>query len=251
MAAPREPAAQSARVFLTAEWRDVVMLNYEVDAALLGGFVPRGVELDAFGGKTLVSLVGFRFLRTRMFGAVPVPFHANFDEVNLRFYVRRRDDPTGELRRGVVFVREIVPKRAVAMIARLAYNENYRCYPMRHCVSADRAGIRAEYEWRVGGEWMGLHAEAAGEPLLPDEGSIEQFVSEHYWGYSRQRDAGTMEYQVAHPRWRVWGCESGAFHGGGAGIYGPAFGEVLTRKPDQAFIAEGSGVSVYAGRRIA
>jgi uncharacterized protein YqjF (DUF2071 family) len=119
------------------------MLNYQVDAALLREHVPRGTQLDGFGGRTLVSLVGFRFLRTRIFGAVPVPFHSNFDEVNLRFYVRRID-PSGEVRRGVVFIREIVPRRAIALVARIAYNENYSCYSMRHHVKRDGAG-REQY----------------------------------------------------------------------------------------------------------
>jgi uncharacterized protein YqjF (DUF2071 family) len=234
-------------VFLTAEWRDLVMLNYQVDAALLRAHVPRGTELDAFEGQILVSAVGFRFLRTRIFGAVPVPFHSNFDEVNLRFYVRRRDDG-GEIRRGVVFIREIVPKRAVA---RLAYGENYVRYPMRHRVSANGAGAAAEYEWRMRGNWARLHAEAAGEPVLPTEGSIEQFITEHYWGYSRQRDGGCVEYQVTHPQWRVWRGASGGFEGDGSALYGDAFGEVLRRAPDSAFIADGSPVVVFKGERIA
>jgi uncharacterized protein len=242
------PAATSARVFLTAEWRDLVMLNYRVDSSLLQALVPRGTELDAFGGRTLMSLVGFRFLRTRIFGAVPVPFHSNFDEVNLRFYVRRLD-ANGEVRRGVVFIREIVPRRAVALVARIAYNENYSCYSMRHHVKRDGVGIRAEYKWRLAGKWLALRAEAEGEPALPAEGSIEQFISEHYWGYSKQRDGGTVEYQVTHPQWRVWRSTKAGFDGDGAAMYGAAFGEALGREPDSAFIADGSAVSVHAGRR--
>jgi uncharacterized protein len=225
------------------------MLNYEVDAALLQAQVPRGTQLDSFAGRTLVSLVGFRFLHTRIFGVVRVPFHSNFEEVNLRFYVRRLD-ASGEVRRAVVFIREIVPKRAVAIMARLAYNENYSCHPMRHRVSAGGAGMRAEYEWRLAGKWLALRAEAEGEPELPSEGSIEQFISEHYWGYSRQRDGGTVEYQVTHPPWRVWRSAKAEFEGDGATMYGAAFGQVLARRPDSAFLAEGSAVSVFAPRPI-
>jgi len=247
-----QQAVREGRVFLTAEWRDLVMLNYEVDAALLASYVPSGTELDAFGGKTLVSLVGFRFLRTRIFGGVTIPFHANFDEVNLRFYVRRCE-AGGEVRRGVVFIREIVPRAAIALVARLVYHENYCCYPMRHRVSPNGAGagIRAEYEWRFGGKWMGLRAEGAVEPALPADGSMEQFITEHYWGYARQRDGGTVEYRVTHPQWRVWRGAKSAFSGDGAAMYGAEFGAALARPPDSAFLAEGSAVSVFAGRRIA
>jgi uncharacterized protein YqjF (DUF2071 family) len=226
------------------------MLNYEVDAPLLRALVPRGTELDAFGGRTFVSLVGFRFLRTRIFGAVPVPFHSNFDEVNLRFYVRR-PDPSGQSRRGVVFIREIVPRRAIALVARIAYNENYSRCPMRHRVKRDGTGIAAEYAWRLAGKWLALRAEAEGQPALPVENSIEQFISEHYWGYSRQRDSGTVEYQVKHPQWGVWRSMKAEFEGDGEAVYGATFGEALARKPDSAFIAHGSGVSVFAGERIA
>src|SRR5579863_2790370 len=184
-------------VFLSAEWLDLVMLNYDVDPALLLEYLPSGTELDTFAGSTLVSLVGFRFIRTRLFGALPIPFHSDFDEVNLRFYVRRKH--SGETRRGVVFIREIVPKRAVAYIARVVYGEKYIRVPMRHriAVNANRRSIR--YEWQIGGEWCSLRAESQGDPLLPTEGSLEKFISEHYWGYSAQRDGSCTEYHVTHP----------------------------------------------------
>src|SRR5271154_4133102 len=160
---------QGTRVFLSAEWRDLVMLNYEVDPRLLQDYVPRGTDLDSFGGKAYVSLVGFQFLRTKLFGYLPLPFHSTFDEVNLRFYVRRRADD-GD-RRGVVFIREIVPKRAVAWLARVAYGENYSRYPMRHRVSAESAAKSAEYEWRIRGAWAKLHAAGESDPVFPREGS--------------------------------------------------------------------------------
>jgi uncharacterized protein len=247
---PPFPGLASVHLFLTAEWCDLVILNYEVDAALLQPHVPRGTELDSFDGRMLLSLVGFRFRHTRFFGALPVPFHSDFDEVNLRFYVRRLD-AQGELRRGVVFVREIVGKRAVVLVARLAYNENYVCCPVRHRLSARSAGMRAEYEWRHNGKWLKVRAEVDGDASLPAPGSLEQFVSEHYWGYSRQRDGSTKEYQVTHPRWRVWRSANAGFEGDGRELYGPAFGGALAPKAASAFIADGSPVRVFSGLRIA
>jgi len=236
-------------VFLTAEWRNLIMLSYEVDPKLLEGHVPRGTKLDDFGGRILISLVGFQFLRTRIFGAVPIPFHTNFDEVNLRFYVRRRD-ASGEMRRGVVFIREIVPRRVIALVARLAYHENYHRYPMQHRVNADREGVCAEYRWQVGRQWLGLQATAAGEPTMPTDGSMEQFLSEHYWGYSRQRNGETVEYRVNHPQWRVWPEATGAFEGDGAAVYGADWGRVLGSRSDSAFVSVGSAVTVFGGKRI-
>jgi uncharacterized protein YqjF (DUF2071 family) len=235
-------------VFLTAEWRDLVMLNYEVESALLAEFVPRGTQLDLHGGKTYVSLVGFRFLRTRIFGVLPIPFHANFDEINLRFYVRRREGDG--VKRGVVFIREIVPRRTIAFVARIAYGERYERRPMRHNLHRGPTKIEAHYEWLSGCKWGGLHVAATGAASLPAEGSLEQFITEHYWGYAGQRDGRCIEYQVRHEPWRVWNCTSAAFDGYATDLYGQALASVVARKPDSAFLAEGSAVQVLSGKLL-
>jgi len=242
-----EPAP-AERVFLSAEWRDLVMLNYEVDPGLLSPYVPPGTELDSFAGKTFLSLVGFRFLRTKLLGILPIPFHSNFDEVNLRFYVRRRKGAT--LRRGVVFIREIVPRRAIANLARLVYGENYTHHPMRHSINKDGACYTAEYEWQLEQRWCRLYAHTTGIPATPLEGSLEQFITEHYWGYSRGRDGVCVEYHVSHDPWQVWTATNAGFEGDGDTLYGSGFGRVLAREPDSAFIADGSPVQVFMGRQI-
>src|SRR5271168_453876 len=150
------------RVFLSAEWRDLVMVNYEVEPGLLNLYVPPGTSLDSFQGKTYLSLVGFRFRRTKLLGRLPIPFHTNFDEVNLRFYVRRRDG--SEERRGVVFISEVVPRRAIATTARLLYGENYTCLPMRHRVERGESGKTFAYQWKIDEKWCGLSARTVGSP---------------------------------------------------------------------------------------
>jgi hypothetical protein len=237
------------RVFLSAEWRDLVMLNYEVEPEILRQYVPRGVELDVFAGRTFVSLVGFQFLHTKLYGFLPVPFHRNFDEVNLRFYVRRRE-AGGENRRGVVFVRELVPRAAIAGLARLMYGEKYDACPMEHRIERDADGIAAEYGWKWGGRHFRLSAEAQGEPARVADGSIESFITEHYWGYSAKSASQTIEYRVSHEPWRVWVSTSARFEGDGEALYGSAFGEILRGAPASGFIAEGSPVLVHTGRRI-
>lgn len=241
-------AQPTCSAFLSAEWRDLAMLNYEVDPALLNDYVPRGTELDSFEGKTYVSLVGFRFLRTKLFGFVPIPFHTDFDEVNLRFYVQRREGES--VKRGVVFIREIVPKRAIAFVARVVYGENYTFHPMRHSVHTSESGATAEYAWKLSCLWCRIRSQASGAPTLPREGSLEQFITEHYWGYAAQRGGGSVEYQVTHVPWRVWKCEDASFEGDGGALYGHALGMVLRRPPDSAFIADGSKVQVLMGRRF-
>ena len=225
------------------------MLNYTVDTGLIARYVPVGTELDSWQGKTFVSLVGFRFLKTKVLGA-PIPFHRDFDEVNLRLYVRRREG--SEIRRGVVFVREIVPRWAVATIARAVYNENYVSLPMSHRVEARPDGrVEVAYAWKTSRGWNRLNVNAGGEPRLPQEGSQEQFIADHYWGYSAQRDSGCVEYQVDHPSWRVWSNCEARFEGDMEELYGRDLAEVLSQQPSSAFLAEGSQVTVFRGKKIA
>ena len=234
--------------FLTAESRHLVMVNYAVDPAILRPLIPSGTELDLWKGTCYVSLVGFLFLRTRVLG-IPIPFHCNFEEVNLRFYVRRKDGQ--EWKRGVAFIKEIVPRFAIAAVARAVYREKYISLPMRHqIVDGDRVPRSVEYSWRLGGRWNRLRVETAGEwgPLAP--GSEAEFIAEHYWGYSAQPDRGCVEYRVEHPPWNacavsetIVDCDVGA-------LYGGEFESALRVQPVSAFLAEGSAVTVHRGERI-
>jgi len=233
--------------FLTAEWRWLAMLNYEIDPAVLQPFVPAGVELDDFDGRTYVSMVGFHFRYAKVRG-MAFPWHEHFEEVNLRFYVRR--NAGGETRRGVVFIKELVPRWAIAWTARRFYNENYISVPMSHRIHKYGLQRRATYEWTLGGQQNYLEARAECEPCEPADGSLEAFITEHYWGYVKQRDGGTLEYQVEHPRWRVWTAQEADFHCDVARLYGGEFAPFLTHTPASAFIADGSPVSVYPGVRI-
>jgi uncharacterized protein YqjF (DUF2071 family) len=239
---------RSRDVFLTAEWKNLVMLNYEVDRRVLQRFVPSGTELDLWNGKLFISLVGFRFLKTKVFG-FSIPFHRNFEEVNLRFYVRRytRD----EVRRGVVFIREIVPRWAIATVARTFYNENYAAMPMKHQIQSQRdGGLAVEYAWKPGRDWNRIGLTATGASALSIPGSEEQFITEHYWGYAAQKNGGCVEYRVEHPAWKVWSAASVLVEGDMTKLYGTELSAALKNSPASAFLAEGSAVTVSRGRRL-
>jgi uncharacterized protein len=238
----------SNRVFLSAEWRDLVMLNYEVEPGLLNRYVPPGTVLDSFQGRTYLSLVGFRFCHTKLLGCFPVPFHSNFDEVNLRFYVRRKEGCDD--RRGVVFIDEVVPMRAIAATARIVYGENYKHFPMRHRIETEGVSRRAEYQWQLGEQWSGLSAQTVGLPAYPQERSLEQFITEHYWGYATRRISGCLEYHVSHAPWQVWATTNAGFEGDARALYGDDLAKVLHRRPDCAFVADGSPVIVFRGNRV-
>lgn len=238
----------STQKFLTAEWRQLAMLNYPIEPKVLRPFVPAGTELDAWREQHWVSVVGFMFLRTRVWG-VGIPLHQNFAEVNLRFYVRRLT-PEG-WRRGVVFIKEIVPRRAIAMVARTLYHEPYVALPVRQRLrQAARELQEVEYAWEFQRQshWLKLTVAGAPEPLR--SGSDGEFITEHYWGYNRQPDGATVEYRVEHPAWRVQEAVTAELQCDVAALYGPAFRDSLTGKPASAFLAEGSPVTVYRGQRL-
>jgi uncharacterized protein YqjF (DUF2071 family) len=239
------------RVFLSARWQRLAMLNWRVDPRLIEPYLPRGVELDFHEGQTFVSVVGFLFRETRVLG-LGIPGHCNFEEVNLRFYVRRL--VAGEVRRGVAFVREIVPRWAIAQTARICYNEPYVALPMQHEIiepgGLESAG-RVVYRWRMQGHWNSLELDYRGErsPLVP--GSHEEFIAEHYWGYCGQRRSATIEYEVVHAPWNIWRATAARLDcSAAAALYGPALAEVLAAPPTTAFLADGSSVAVLWPERI-
>ncbi len=238
-----------AKPFLTAHWRSLAMLNFEIDPRVLRPLVPAGTELDAWHGRTFVSVVGFLFLDTRVCG-IALPFHRNFEEVNLRFYVRRVVN--GEVRRAVVFVKEIVPRAAIAWTARALYGENYVALAMQHRIELDPAAHarRVMYSWQLHGANNVIELTCAGVPHdIAPESEVE-FIAEHYWGYARRRDGRTHEYRVAHPRWQVSDAATSRLECDVAALYGSQFVESLSARPASAFLAVGSEVSVFKGTTL-
>lgn len=254
----------SGRALLSAEWRHLVMLNYEIDPRVLAPLVPAGTQLDFYHGRAFASIVGFLFRRSRFFG-VPIPLHGDFEEVNLRFYVQR--EVGDECRRGVVFVRELAPRRAVAIVANALYGEKYLTVPMSRRIVFNDAGNSAsikqtcdegearpprelEYAWKFAGRTHRVALQTTGEIHAPAAGSHEEFIAEHYWGYTALSRCRANEYRVAHPPWRVSPAASVELDCDVAAIYGPQFALYLRGEPTSAFWADGSAVRVYAGCRL-
>jgi len=218
------------------------MLNYVVDTRLLAPLVPPGTEIDFENGETFLSVVGFLFLDTRLRG-FPIPLHRDFEEVNLRFYVRKKSADTW--RRGVVFIRELVPRRAIALIARACYGENYLALSMKHQIEHVDSNLKVEFSWRRGGKWESLKMRATGEPQAIPAGSHAEFITEHYWGYTTlHRRCG--EYRVEHPRWKIWNATRFELNADVATLYGKQFAEALNQPPRSAFIADGSPITVHS-----
>lgn len=232
--------------FLTARWESLAMLNYEIDPAILEGYLPRGTELDTYEGKHFVSMVGFMFRNTKIAG-FPIPFHRNFEEINLRFYVRRIHD--NECRRGVVFIKEIVQRAAVAMGARLLYRENYIVLPTSHEIEdlseASNHTSRVSYQWRYRDSPNALTLRARGRAQEIPSGSFEEFISVRHWGYTRVSNEKSLEYKVEHPRWRIRQADSAQLQCDVEALYGKHFAGYVGPNPHSAFLAEGSDVKVH------
>lgn len=229
--------------FLTAKWQDLIMVNYVVEPPLLADRVPAGTEIDLNEGKCFVSLVGFMFCDTRVKDFL-VPFHVNFEEVNLRFYVRRE---TGtEVRRGVVFIKEIVPRAAIAAVARTLYGEPYERWKMSHV----RDALRVGYSWEKRGRVNTIGVDSGMNLGVPPESSHEAFIIEHYWGYTKRKGGRTDEYKVEHPKWDVLSAEDPHIDVDFGTVYGPEFAFLTDETPYSVLLAKGSEIAVYKGEKI-
>jgi uncharacterized protein YqjF (DUF2071 family) len=237
-----------ASTFLTAEWRKLIMAQYVVEPAMLAPWLPAGLELDLYQGQCYVSLVGFLFDNTRLKG-LRIPFHTRFEEINLRFYVRRIE-ADGTQKHGVVFVREFVPRAAISIIANTLYEEPYATLPTRCSIISTPQSLSVRYDWRHGRVWQSLAVEASPIAQPIEAGSEEEFITEHYWGYTKRRNGSTSAYEVRHPRWRVYPVLNHEIVADFGALYGPAFAGLNGMQPASILLAEGSEVSVLSGVRL-
>jgi len=222
------------------------MANYVIDQEILLKYLPQGTELDLWNGNCYVSLIGFMFKETRVKG-VKIPLHVNFEEVNLRFYVKYQED--GSWKRGVVFIKEIVPKRALAIVANTIYKEKYQTLPMRHHWEFSENELVVEYQWKKG-RWNSLKIVSSNDPKDIEVGTEEEFITEHYWGYTKISEGKTSEYEVLHPRWKAYTTLEYTIDVDFEAVYGSDFAFLKSEQPKSVFMAEGSEIEVKSGKRI-
>ena len=233
--------------FLQAEWNNLIMVNYVIDPALLLPYLPAHTELDIYKGNVYVSVIGFMFEEVKLLG-FKIPFHVNFEEVNLRFYVRHLHN--GQWKRGAVFIKEIVPKYAITFVANNLHREKYSCMPMKHSLVKKEDSISISYRWKYKNKWNSLKATVGVNSVPMEEGSEEQFIAEHYWGYSKFDNNTTFEYEVLHPSWQVYPVENYALDCDFEKLYGKSFAFLADQKPSSVFVAKGSEISIMNKRRL-
>lgn len=232
--------------FLKAEWRKLAIINYEVNPDILLKYLPEGTELDFYEGKCYVSLVGFMFLNTKLLG-FPIPFHRDFEEVNLRFYVKKKEN--GSWKRGVVFIKEIVPKPALSFVANTFYNEKYKTLTMRNSIVEQEGNFLIKYSWKDK-NWHCIHIKADNKPLPMDGNSEFEFITEHYYGFTKN-DNKTSEYEVCHPKWNYYEIKDHHIRVDFNRIYGNDFECLNNQKPISVMLAEGSEIEVKAKKYLA
>ncbi|WP_281633952.1 YqjF family protein [Flavobacterium luteolum] len=233
--------------FLKAEWKNLALVNYEIDAEILEKYLPAGTEIDIWDNKCYVSLVGFMFKNTKVLG-LKVPFHIDFEEVNLRFYVKRLEN--GEWKRGVVFIKEIVPKKAITFIANTLYQEHYETQKMRHEIIENQNTNTFIYQWKNDKEWNTIEIETKKDLSIIEIDSEAEFITEHYFGYTKIDEETTFEYEVTHPRWEQFEVVNHKIDIDFEKNYGSDFGFLQTQKPTSVFLAQGSKITVKNKRKL-
>ncbi|MDQ3395363.1 MAG: DUF2071 domain-containing protein [Bacteroidota bacterium] len=227
--------------FLKAEWKNLAIANYEVNPHLLKKWIPSGTVLDLWQGRCYVSLIGFMFENTKVLG-LKIPFYINFEEVNLRFYVKCFQNQ--QWKRGVVFIKEIVPKKALAFIANAVYKEHYQALPMKHSSQELEGSKIVNYSWEINGSWHGITVKSNLQAKGILENSEAEFITEHYWGYTKVNDHKTFEYEVVHPKWKIYDVQDYEIRVDFATVYGNEFKNLNFATPQSVMLAEGSEIKV-------
>lgn len=233
--------------FLIAEWRKLAIANYAINPSVLSKYIPSGTELDLWENKCFVSLVGFLFRNTKILG-IKIPFHTTFEEVNLRFYVKRFEN--NSWKRGVVFIKEIVPKPAITFVANSIFKEHYEALPMRHIWKKNHTDRIVEYQWKKNKQWQSFKIIADLESSEIQENSVTEFITEHYWGYAKVNEKVTNEYEVTHPKWRQYKVKSSEIEVDFGTVYGNEFEFLNKMNPETVMLAEGSEITVENKKTI-
>ncbi len=229
-------------LFLKANWENIIMVNYEIDPKTLTPFLPKGVDLDLFNEKCYISLVGFMFKKTKLFN-IPVPLFGTFEEINLRFYVKRTEE-NGSTKRGVVFINETIPYPIVAWTANKLYNEQYTVVPTKHRIVEENSIKKVKFEWLINQKWNSIDVTSSSGSDKMQLNSMESFIYEHYYGYTKIGENETEEYKLQHPSWKVSEVLDFKINCDFEAMYGKSFAVLNQTNPEAVFIADGSAVAI-------
>lgn len=233
--------------FLTAQWKNLIMANYVINPEYLKKYIPAGTELDLWNGNCYVSLVGFLFKNTKVLG-LSIPNYTDFEEVNLRFYVKRFEK--GQWKRGVVFIQEIVPKNIITFVANTFYKENYKTLAIQHEHQLKAEIRKVSYQWKNYNKTNHITVNAYDFATTIEEGTEAAFITEHYFGYTKNSEKTTYEYEVKHPKWEQYLIKNFDIKIDFKNVYGTDFEFMNNINPYSIILAKGSKISVGNKRKI-
>lgn len=231
---------------IKASWKKLILANYTIEPEVLARYLPFKTELDRWDNHCFVSLVGFMFMDTSTFG-IKFPFHVHFEEVNLRFYVTHQDGDVWK--RGVVFVKEIVPLPGITLIANTIYKEHYETRPMKHTWDFTTDELKVEYQWKKK-RWHTLNITTGSVPVEMTAESEQMFFTDQHWGFTKVNPQLTMQYEVEHPFWTYYETKDYQIDADFGSLYGEEFSFLSAQKPYSVFLAEGSEISLRKHGRI-
>lgn len=233
--------------FLKAQWKELTLVNFALEPDFLINILPVGLDPDLLHGKAYASLVAFDFESIRV-GGIPWPGYTQFPELNLRVYVRCSEAG----RRGVFFIRELIPGKIPTAIARVAYNEPYSACPLTRSHQALVNGAQVQRtDWIWKGAPNYLEVEVGPETMMPATDEDANWFKEQEWGFGHSRLGELLRYHVTHPRWMVRKVHRCDYEVDWLGLYGPIWARQLEgAEPDSLMHCIGSEIAVYPPRSI-
>ena len=239
------PQSTAQKVLMTARFSEVVAVNFQIDPKVLAPRIPKGLELDFYKGETYVSLVAMMLRDVRVWG-IPIHIATGFEELNMRFYVRRKDGDGYQ--RGACFIKDYVSSGAAAWILGSLFKADFHKIKMKH----DNTGFAddgesvpsVDYRWKVGDHWNRLRIKARSKVQKTGSDTKVGFILNHNNEYS-SRKGKTLEYRATHPTWTVWDAAQANFTCDVKTLFGQEFEKPLSKRPASVFVASGSDFTIY------
>ena len=229
------------KTLLTAYWTNLLAATFEADETLLNKFLPRGTELNTWHGKYLISIVAFMFSKPAILN-ISAPFYRSFEEINLRFYVRYKEND--QWKKGVVFIKEIAPARIIGLTAGWLYQENFIYLPLKHKFYANNKCQYISYSCKVKNQWGHLNMVCSSKDNEPGSERVQTFVRDHYWGYTKKSNNNTAEFLIEHRLWKIYQATDYDLNLNIGEIYGKDFTDLFLQKPISVILMDGSFTKV-------
>lgn len=222
-------------------------MNYIISPEILENYLPAYTIIDYFKGNCFTSLVGFPFRNVEIAG-MKIPFYTDFEEINLRFYVKRFDGTTW--RKGTVFISEIANKSALKFLANSFLHEKYQTLETRQEIKENSELIETKYSWRTWMNWqfLNLISEKPSESVA--EGTEAHFIMDRSSGYQKYDTATTNEYGISHPKWNIYPIRSFDINVDFEESFDSNFPVLNETLPHSVILARGSSVAVKQINKI-